>query len=168
MKLIRLDNNKTGLVVELPSGPQVIDVVASIGALAPEDPISHGVLNGLLKDNRDWAPLIQHWKMARAGLRRLTILAQMGSSQIVLRRCDEDRGASSRHPDAIASLEIRECDAVAPDPTGREIMERQFTSRSLDPTGREIMMNQSSSGSYEAKSTDSRIIVLSDVRTTPR
>jgi hypothetical protein len=48
MKLIRLDNNKTGLVVELPSGPQVIDVVASIGALAPEDPISHGVFRGLV------------------------------------------------------------------------------------------------------------------------
>ena len=164
MKLIRLDNNKTGLVVELPSGPQVIDVVASIGALAPEDPISHGVLNGLLKDNSDWAPLIQHWKMARAGLRRLTILAQMGSSQIVLRRCDE----ASRHPDAIASLDIGERDAVAPDPTGREVMERQFTSRSLDPTGRAIMMSQSSTGSREAEPTDNRIIVLSDVRTTPR
>src|SRR6202021_3380646 len=122
MKLIRLDNKQTGLVVELPSGPQVIDVVASIGALAPEDPISHGVLNGLLKDNGDWAPLIQHWKMARAGLRRLTILAQMGSSQIVLRRCDEDRSASSRHPDAIASLAIGERDAGAPDRTGREVM----------------------------------------------
>jgi hypothetical protein len=168
MKLIRLDNDKAGLVVELPSGPQVIDVLASIGALAPEDPISHGVLNGLLKDNSDWAPLIQHWKMARAGLRRLTILAQMGSPQIVLRRRDEDRGASSRHPGAITSLDIGERDAVAPDPTGREMMERQFSSRSLDPTGREIMMNQSSSGSYEAESTDNRIIVLSDVRTTLR
>jgi hypothetical protein len=168
MKLIRLDNNKTGLVIELPSGPQVIDVVASIGALAPEDPISHGVLNGLLKDNGDWAPLIQHWKMARAGLRRLTVLAQAGLSQIVLRQCDEDRGASSRRPDAIASLDIEERDAVAPDPTGREVMERQFTSRSLDPTGRAIMMSQSSTGSREAEPTDNRIIVLSDVRATPR
>ena len=168
MKLIRLDNNKTGLVVELPSGPQVIDVVASIGALAPEDPISHGVLNGLLKDNGDWAPLIQHWKMARAGLRRLTILAQMGSPQIVLRRCDEDRGASSRHPDAIASLDIGERDAVAPDPTGREVMERQFISHSLDPTGRSIMMSPPSTGSRETEPTDNRVIVLSDVRTTPR
>src|SRR6202790_1536014 len=98
MKLIRFDGNKTGLVVELASGIHVVDVVASIGALVPEDPISHGVLNGLLKDSGSWAQLIQHWKMARAGLRRLTILAQMGSSQIVLRRCDEDRGASPRHP----------------------------------------------------------------------
>jgi hypothetical protein len=131
MKLVRLDNDKTGLVVELPSGPQVIDVVASIGALTPEDPISHGFLSGLLKDNGNWAPLIQHWKMVRAGLRRLTILAQMGSSQIVLRRYDEDRGASSRHSGAIASLDIGERDKATPDPTRRQVMERQFASRPL-------------------------------------
>src|ERR1700730_15124131 len=90
MKLVRFDDDKTGLVVELSSGPHVVDVVASIGALIPGDPISHGVLNGLLKDNGSWAPLIQHWKMARSGLRRLAILAQTaGSSQIVLRRLDE-------------------------------------------------------------------------------
>jgi len=76
MELIRIDGNKTGLVVELASGTHVVDVVASIGALAPEDPISHGVLNGLLKDNGSWAQLIQHWRMARMGLRRLAVLAQ--------------------------------------------------------------------------------------------
>jgi hypothetical protein len=52
MKLIGFDGNKTGLVVELASGTHVVDVVASIGALAPEDPISHGVLNGLLQRQR--------------------------------------------------------------------------------------------------------------------
>src|ERR1700682_2808287 len=105
MKLIRFGGNKTGVVVELASGIHVIDVVASIGALVPEDPISHGVLNGLLKDNGNWAPLIQHWKMARAGLRGLTILAQSGgSSRVVLRRYDEIRGAHD--PDGIDSLDI--------------------------------------------------------------
>jgi hypothetical protein len=167
MKLIRFDDGKTGLVVELPCGPHIIDVVASIGALVPEDPISHGVLNGLLKDNGNWAPLIQHWKMARAGLRRLAILAQTaGSSQIVLRRCDEVRGASSRHSDGIGSLDIGEWDAVGPDPTGREVMERQFTGSSLHPAWRKIMMSQSRDESREAKRTGNRIIVLSDVRTT--
>lgn len=168
MKLIRFDNDRTGLVVELPSGPCVIDVVASVGALTPEDPISHGVLNGLLKDNGSWAPLIQHWKMARAGLRRLASLAQMGSSQIVLRRRNEVRGTPSRRSGEIVSLDIGEGDPVAPDPTGREIMERQFANCSLDPTGGEIMMSHSSGGSREPERTDNRIIVLSDVRTTPR
>jgi hypothetical protein len=73
MRLIRFDGDKTGLVVELPSGPHVVDVVASIGALVPEDPISHGILNGLLKDNGNWAPLTQHWKIAYACLRRLAL-----------------------------------------------------------------------------------------------
>jgi len=168
MKLIRFDNDRTGLVVELPSGPCVIDVVASIGALTPEDPISHGVLNGLLKDNGNWAPLIQHWKIARAGLRRLAVLARMGSPQIVLRRSNEVRSTPSRRSEEIVSLDIGEWDTVAPDPTGREIMERQFADHSMDPTGREIMLSQSSGSPREAERTDNRIVMLSDVRTTPR
>jgi hypothetical protein len=168
MKLIRFDSDRTGLVVELPSGSYVIDVVASVGALTPDDPISHGVLNGLLKDNSNWASLVQHWKMARTGLRRLAILAQIGSPQIVLRRSDEVRGTPSRRSEEIVSLDIGECDVAAPDPTGREILERQFASHSMDPTGREIMSSQSSGNPREAERTDNRIIMLSDVRPTPR
>jgi hypothetical protein len=160
MKLIRFDDDRTGLVVELPSGPHVIDVVASIGALVPEDPISHGVLNGLLKDNGHWALLIQHWKMARAGLRRLTILAQSGSSsQVVLRRYDEIRGASSHDPDGINSLDVGECEAIGADPTGREVMERQLGGSPLDPA-RQSATSPPRNGSHEAKGTDDRIIVL--------
>jgi hypothetical protein len=155
MKLVRFDDDKTGLVVELSSGPHVVDVIASIGALIPEDPISHGVLNGLLKDNGSWAPLIHHWKMARSGLRRLAILAQTaGSSQIVLRRLD-DLKVSSGQPDRINSLDIRELNATLQDPTGREAMERQFAETQLDPTGR---------GTVVTPNTD-RIIQLSNVRT---
>jgi hypothetical protein len=158
MKLIRFDDDRTGLVVELPSGPHVIDVVASISALVPEDPISHGVLNGLLKDNGNWAPLIQHWKMARAGLRRLTILAQSGSSsQVVLRRYGEIRGAQD--PDGINSLDIGECEAIGADPTGREVMERQLGGSPPDPV-RQSAASPSRKGSHEAKGTDDRIIVL--------
>lgn len=155
MKLVRFDDDKTGLVVELSSGPHVVDVIASIGALIPEDPISHGVLNGLLKDNGSWAPLIQHWKMARSGLRRLAILAQTaGSSQIVLRRLD-DLKVSSGRPDRISSLDIGELNATSQDPTGREAMERQFAETRPDPTGR---------GTVATPTTD-RVIQLSNVRT---
>jgi hypothetical protein len=158
MKLIRFDDDRTGLVVELPSGPHVIDVVASIGALVPEDPISHGVLNGLLKDNGNWAPLIQHWKMARAGLRRLTVLAQSGGApQVVLRRHDEIRGAHD--PDGIDSLDIRECEAIGADPTCREVMEQQFGGSPPDPA-RQGATSPSRNGSHEAQRTDDRIIVL--------
>ena len=155
MKLVRFDDDKTGLVVELSSGPHVVDVVASIGALIPGDPISHGVLNGLLKDNGSWAPLIQHWKMARSGLRRLAILAQTaGSSQIVLRRLD-DLKEPSVQPDRINSLDIGELNATSQDPTGREAMERKFAETRPNPTGR---------GTVATPITE-RIIQLSNVRT---
>jgi hypothetical protein len=164
MKLIRFDGNKTGLVVELASGTHVVDVVASIGALAPEDPISHGVLNGLLKDNGSWAQLIQHWGMARMGLRRLAVLAQ-ASGPVVLRRLDEVRGTSARHPDGIGSLDIGELEAATQDPTGRKVMERQFSEASRGPPGSETMTKQFSDGPAEAAPSDNRVILLSNART---
>src|SRR3984893_17795789 len=122
MKLIRFDGNKTGLVVELASGIHVVDVVASIGELVPEDPISHGVLNGLLKDNGSWAQLIQHWGMGRMGFRTLAGLAQAsGPTQVVLRRLDEVRGPSARHLDGIGSLHIGGVGAGSPGAAGREV-----------------------------------------------
>jgi hypothetical protein len=165
MRLVRFDSDKTGLVVELSTGPHVIDVVASIAALVPEDPISQGVLNGLLKDNGGWAPLINHWNMARRGLRRLAVLARTaGSSQIVLRRLDQVKIPTVR-PDAIGSLEIEDCDAVAQDPTGREVMECQFAAASQDPAGQAAMISQPSDVSTEAVPTDGRIVLLSSART---
>jgi hypothetical protein len=164
MKLIRFDGNKTGLVVELASGTHVVDVVASIGALALEDPISHGVLNGLLKDNGSWAQLIQHWGMARMGLRRLAVLAQ-ASGPVVLRRLDEVRGTSARHPDGIGSLDIGELEAATQDPTARKVMERQFSEASRGPPGSETMTKQFSDGPAEAAPSDNRVILLSNART---
>jgi len=164
MKLIRFDGNKTGLVVELASGTHVVDVVASIGALAPEDPISHGVLNGLLKDNGSWAQLIQHWGMARMGLRRLAVLAQ-ASGPVVLRRLDEVRGTSARHPDGIGSLDIGELEAATQDPTARKVMERQFSEASRGPPGSETMTKQFSDGPAEAAPSDNQVILLSNART---
>ena len=85
MKLVRFGEQRTGLVVELPTGPHVIDIVASVGTLLPEDPVSSGVLNGILREGGSWAPLIEHWTYARAGLKRL--------AEVALRRPD--------HPDLI-------------------------------------------------------------------
>jgi hypothetical protein len=49
MKLVSFDGGKTGLMVQLASGPYVIDVIGSLGVFSPDDPISQGVLNGILK-----------------------------------------------------------------------------------------------------------------------
>jgi hypothetical protein len=126
MKLVRFDDRKTGLLVQLPTGLHVIDVVASLGALIPEDPISNGILNGILKERGGWAPLIAHWQHARNGLRRLALLATTNSdhSGLVIHRLDEVRVGSAR-PGDIATLEIAEQSELAHDPTGREAMLRQ-------------------------------------------
>ena len=146
MQLIRFDGNKTGLVVELASGIHVVDVIASVGALVPDDPISHGILNGLLKTNGSWAQLLEHWEMARKGLRRLAVLAQApGSTQVVLHRLNEVRDVLARPPNGIGSLDIRESDDAVQDPTGRDVIERQFGEMSASPfvtTGQPEQGNQ--------------------------
>jgi hypothetical protein len=129
MKLVRFDDRKTGLLVQPPTGLHVIDVVASLGALSPEDPISNGVLNGILKDRDSWAPLVEHWKHIRVGLRRLALMAAAdpGNSSLVIHRHDDiHSGSSSIDPTDIATLEIAERSEVAHDPTGREAMLRQI------------------------------------------
>ena len=40
MKLVRFGDRRTGLVVDLEADPHIIDVIASVGALLPHDPIS--------------------------------------------------------------------------------------------------------------------------------
>src|SRR5215470_2783307 len=93
MKLVRFDGGKTGLMVDLPSGPHVLDIVGSLGALAPDDPISQGVLNGILKNNGKWSSLIDHWAQARVGLRRLGLLAlaNPNGERLVIRPAQESR-----------------------------------------------------------------------------
>ena len=127
MKLVRFDGGKTGLMVHLASGPHVIDVIGSLGVLSPDDPISQGILNGILKDKGSWAPLIEHWEQARIGLRRLASLANPDRPHLVICRADEVSLAPLlRNQRGIVTLDITESSEVAQDPTGREAMERQF------------------------------------------
>jgi hypothetical protein len=128
MKLVRFDGGKTGLMVQLASGPHVIDVIGSLGALSPDDPISQGILNGILKDKGSWASLIEHWEQARTGLRRLASLALANPDRqhLVICRVDEVSLPPLRNPRGIVTLDIVESSEVAQDPTGRGAMERQF------------------------------------------
>ena len=127
MKLVRFDGGKTGLMVQLASGPHVIDVIGSLGVLSPDDPISQGILNGILKDKGSWAPLIEHWEQARIGLRRLASLANPDRLHLVICRADEVSLAPLlRNQRGIVTLDITESSEVAQDLTGREAMERQF------------------------------------------
>jgi hypothetical protein len=128
VKLVRFDGGKTGLMVQLASGLHIIDVIGSLGVFSPGDPVSQGILNGILKDRGSWAPLIEHWEQARTGLRRLAsmALANPNRPRLVMFRADEVSLAPLKNPGGIAALEIVESCEAARDPTGREAMERQF------------------------------------------
>ena len=128
MKLVRFGDRRTGLVVDLEAGPHIIDVVASVGALLPHDLISNGVLNGILREGGDWAPLIEHWSYASAGLRRLINLALMAPDHphLVLRTYD-DAQVMLHDSCGIVALEISETREIQFwDPTGRAVMRAQL------------------------------------------
>lgn len=90
MRLVRFGDARTGIFLELPSGPHVLDVVASVGALSPGD-ISNGILNGILRGGGTWGPLIQHWAGARVRLGKLIQIASSTPSHpdLVIHRCEE-------------------------------------------------------------------------------
>jgi hypothetical protein len=120
MQLVRFGDRRTGLVVDLDSGPHVIDVVASVGALLPYDPISNGVLNGILREAGSWAPLIEHWSRVSVGLRRLVNLAlKVPDHPHLVLRTYQDAQIMLRDPSGIAVLEIPESRKIQScDPTG--------------------------------------------------
>ena len=127
MRLVRFDDWKTGLLVQLPIGLRVIDVVESLGALSLEAPIAD-VLNGTLKDRGSWGPLIEQWGQTSVGLRQLALLAAFSpnNSRLVIRRLDEIHiGLSSGNLNDVAFLEIAELSEVVSDPAWRERSSQQ-------------------------------------------
>ena len=111
MRLVRFGEARTGIFIELPTGPHVLDVVASVSALSPGDPISYGILNGILKDGGTWGPLIEHWDGVRVGLGKLVQIASStpGHPGLVIHRCAEvDAMPKSTKDGEIVALGIAE------------------------------------------------------------
>jgi len=111
MRLVRFGEARTGILLELPTGPHVLDIVASLSALSSEDPISHGILNGLLKDGGDWGALIRHWASARVGLAKLALMASNSPDHpglVIHRRAELDAMPRSTWDDGIVALGIAE------------------------------------------------------------
>ena len=145
MKLVRFDDWRTGLLVELPEGPYLVDVVASLGVFLPEDPIANGILNGVLKAGRSWAPVIQHWKCIRPGLRRLALLASTcpDHPQLTMRPFRGiDVASAPGDFQGIAALEIGELSEAAVEGLRRTAMERR-TAQPVTKKNAEVM-NESS------------------------
>jgi hypothetical protein len=111
MRLVRFGEARTGIWLEWPTGPHILDVVASVGDLSPDDPISHGILNGILRDGGGWGPLIQHWAGARAGLAKLARMASRTPDHpgLVIHSCAElDAMPRSTRAGEIVALGIAE------------------------------------------------------------
>jgi hypothetical protein len=126
MKFVRFGENRTGLVINLPAGTHVLDIVASVSVLLPEDPISNGIVNGILKDGGSWGPLVEHLPRVRTDLRRLATVAHRSPDHphLVLRSW-EDAQVMPAGSSGIVSMEISDAPTAA----------------SLDPTGCAAMMD---------------------------
>jgi hypothetical protein len=134
MKLVRFEDWRTGLEVQLPTGPHVLDVVASVRVLLRDDPVSNGLLNGILKKQGSWAPLIEHWDQVGMGLRRLVSLALSNPRHphLVMYPADGIRlTAPSDNLRKIATLEIAELNQVAFEAAGCVPIARQAMEASI-------------------------------------
>ena len=69
MKLVRLDEEKIGLLVQLPTGPHVVDIVKSLGVFKELDPVSGALINGVLKERCAWVALVNNWDYLRVPLK---------------------------------------------------------------------------------------------------
>ena len=132
MKLVKMTDGKGGLFVSLPKGPYAIDIVNSLGVFVPHDPLSNGLLNGVLKDGCNWYLLVNHWAHLRWPLKKLARIATANPDHpsLVLQPMTDDFRLSNA-ADPIVAIEITDIETFEEcDPTGRHAMARQFTSPS--------------------------------------
>ena len=127
MKLVKMADGKIGLFVLLPKGGYAIDIAGSLGVFS-HDPLSIGLLKGVLKDGHHWSLLVNHWAHLRSPLKKLqnTALRNPDHPCLVLQPLtDRPRTASAANP--IIAIEITDAETFEEqDPTGRRAMERQF------------------------------------------
>jgi hypothetical protein len=127
MKLVVIDGDAIGLLVELPAGPHVIDLANSLGALAGHDLVSGGLINGALKEKSVWTALVANWQYLRLPLARLAGIAVANPDHpgLVLHRLADCR--QSGDTKGIVALDITYASNLAgSDPTSRLVMAREF------------------------------------------
>ena len=129
MKLVRMSEEKVGLLVLLPGGLHLIDIAGSLGVFVPHDPLSNGLLNGALKDGCDWSLIVKHWAHLRSPLQRLASFAAAnpGHSCLVMQPFTEQFRIEDAI-DRIVAIDITDTERLEEqDPTGRSAMARQFS-----------------------------------------
>ena len=114
MRLVLLDQNRYGLVVDTSEATFVVDIKNSLGVLVPTDPISVGILNGIFNRDNVWGALVENWRYARIGLKRLHTAAARGWTEGLIVLAVVEPGseliAVSNSPTGIVALDIVEAD----------------------------------------------------------
>jgi hypothetical protein len=144
MKLVRISGEKIGLLVHLPMGPHVVDIVKSLGVFAAHDPVSGALINGVLKERCAWVALVNNWDYLRMPLTLLARTALTNPDDPRLAICPLAYGRQIRDPSrGIVAIDITDAaDLEIHDPTGRLAMARQ-SSKSVDD---QIQQDASSMG----------------------
>jgi hypothetical protein len=128
MKLVRINAEKIGLLVQLPTGPHAVDIVKSLGVFAAHDPVSGALINGVLKERCAWVALINNWNYLRMPFELLarTALANADDSRLAISPFVYGRQMEDP-PRGIVAIDITDAaDLESHDPTGRLAMARQF------------------------------------------
>jgi hypothetical protein len=131
MKLVRTDGG-IGLLVELPAGAHVVDIGRSVGVVAAQDPVAGALINGTLKEASVWTALVNNWRHLRIPLAHLarSALLHPDDPHLAFHPFAQARQAEQS---GIIALEITDAaDLDIHDPTGRRIMERQFSAASAE------------------------------------
>jgi hypothetical protein len=126
MKLVST-NGGIGLLVELPGGPQVVDIGRSFGVVAAHDPVAGALIDSTLKEASVWTALVNNWRYLRMPLTQLarTALLHPDDPQLAFHPFAQAR---QMEQSGIIALEITDAaDLDVHDPTGRRVMARQFS-----------------------------------------
>jgi len=135
MNLVRIDGEKIGLLVQLRTGPHVIDIVESLGVFAARDPVSGSLINGVLKERCAWVALVNNWDYLRMPLKLLarTALTNADDSRLAIYPFAYGRQTTDP-PRGIVAIDITDAaDLEIHDPTGRLVMAKQFAEPVAEP-----------------------------------
>jgi hypothetical protein len=143
MKLVYFDGDNTGLLVETSQGPVIIDILASLGTLAPADPTSNGILNGTFRDRNSWSALIEHSGYANAGLNHRASAAAYGrwAGLMIHRPYPFCFASGAEAMDGIIGPEITEacsaCESVGRQKVAPQSTESKLVSEEIAPQSAE-------------------------------
>jgi hypothetical protein len=129
MKLVRMEGEKIGLLVQLPTGPHAVDIAKSVGIFAAHDPVSGGIVNGVLKEKCAWTALVDNWRYLHKPLELLerTALNHPDDPRLAIQPFAQERQTTDRLRGIVAIDITDAANLESHDPTGRFVMARQFS-----------------------------------------